>query len=272
MKALRQPERDRIHVAIYTRVSTGRQAEQDLSIPDQLATDRAYADRNGWIVIDEFIEPGASAMDDNRPEFQRMIGRALDDDRPYDIILVHSFSRIFRSTYDFVVYDRILSKKGVSIKSATQEFGDDPSQNMLRTFIAVFDEYQSQENAKHTLRAMKENARNGYYNGSPVPLGYKTVETEKRGSRTKKRIDIDPVEAETIRFIFDLARNGTAETGPLGVKKITSYLNSHGYRTRRGSRFGVGGIHNILTNTVYIGQWKFMQSLLKRHFTPSKSC
>jgi hypothetical protein len=40
----------------------------------------------------------------------------------------------------------------------TQELGDDPMSNMIRQIMALFDEYQSKENAKHTLRAMKENA------------------------------------------------------------------------------------------------------------------
>jgi site-specific DNA recombinase len=42
--------------------------------------------------------------------------------------------------------------------SITQELGDDPMSNMIRQIMALFDEYQSKENAKHTLRAMKENA------------------------------------------------------------------------------------------------------------------
>ena len=33
-----------------------------------------------------------------------------------------------------------------------------------------------------------------------------------------------------------------------------------GYRTRRGKTFGVGSVHKILTNTVYIGEWKFNQT------------
>ncbi len=37
----------------------------------------------------EFIEPGATATDDQRPEFQKMIERACDDDRPFDVILVY---------------------------------------------------------------------------------------------------------------------------------------------------------------------------------------
>ncbi|WP_246701438.1 hypothetical protein [Rhodopseudomonas sp. BR0G17] len=86
----------------------------------------------------------------------------------------------------------------------------------------MFDEYQSRENAKHVLRAMKENARQGFYNGSPMPLGYRTEETEKRGARVKKKLVIDPAEAETIRLIFRLYRQGDGQSGPLGVKQLTS--------------------------------------------------
>ena len=36
-----------------------------------------------------------------------------------------------------------------------------------------------------------------------------------------------------------------------------------GYRTRRGKSFGVGQLHKLLTNTVYIGRWKFNQASSK---------
>ena len=55
---------------------------------------------------------------------------------------------------------------------------DDPAQVMMRQVIALFDEYQSRENAKHVLRAMKENARQGFYNGSRLPLGFTLEEVE----------------------------------------------------------------------------------------------
>jgi hypothetical protein len=57
---------------------------------------------------------------------------------------------------------------------------------MMRKVIALFDEYQSKENAKHVLRNMKLNAQQGFWNGSPVPLGYVLVEVEKRGTKIKK--------------------------------------------------------------------------------------
>jgi site-specific DNA recombinase len=72
------------------------------------------------------------------------------------------------------------------------------------------------------------------------------------------KLDIDPVEAETIRLMFRLYLDGDGNTGPLGVKETTKWLNSHGYRTRRGSTFGVGPVHKILTNTCYTtGLWAY---------------
>jgi hypothetical protein len=47
---------------------------------------------------------------------------------------------------------------------------------------------------------MKLNALQGFWNGSPVPLGYVLVEVEKRGTKIKKTLAIDPVDSETIRL------------------------------------------------------------------------
>jgi site-specific DNA recombinase len=242
--------------ALYLRVSTTRQAEVDLSIPDQRLQTQAYCERQGWQVVADYVEPGASAMDDQRPEFQRLIERASDDDRPFDVIVVHSFSRFFRDAFGLEMYIRRLAKHGVRLVSITQELGDDPSQVMMQV-IALFDEYQSRENAKHVLRAMKENARQGFYNGSRVPLGYAVEDVEQRGHRMKKRLAIDPVEAETVRLIFRLYLEGDGASGPLGVKEVAKALNARGIRTRLGARFGVGPVHVILTNPLYVGEWRF---------------
>ncbi|MGA0534079.1 recombinase family protein [Hansschlegelia sp. KR7-227] len=241
----------------YYRVSTGRQAESDLSIPDQKKQVTSFCAVKGWSLDCEFVEPGASATDDNRPAFQQMIERATDGDRPFDVILVHSFSRFFRDAFSLELYVRRLAKAGVRLVSITQELGDDPAQVMMRQIIGLFDEYQSRENGKHVLRAMKENARQGFYNGSPVALGYTTEEVEKRGVRIKKKLVIDPVEAETVRLIYALYLEGHEGSGPLGVKEIAKWLNGHGHRTRKGGRFGISGVHTILTNATYIGEATF---------------
>lgn len=246
-----------LRAALYLRVSTGRQADSDLSIPDQRRQTEAYCTVKKWEVAEVFVEPGASAMDDRRPEFQRMIDAALVKGPPFTVIVVHSFSRFFRDQFQLELYVRKLAKNGVRLVSITQDLNDDPMGNMIRQIMGMFDEYQSRENGKHTLRAMMENARQGFWNGARPPLGYRVVDAEQRGAKTKKRLQIDPLTADTVRLIYRLALEGADGTGPLGIKSITKFLNVKGYRTRDGGRFGVASTHQILTRETYIGRHKF---------------
>jgi DNA invertase Pin-like site-specific DNA recombinase len=137
-------------------------------------------------LIETFVEPGASATDDRRPEFQRMIDIATSATRPFDLTLVHSMSRFFREQFLSDMYIRNLRRAGVKLASITQEFQDDPTGNLIRQVLGSFDEYQSRENAKHTLRAMQENARQGFWNGSRPPFGYEAVVQERRGHKLKR--------------------------------------------------------------------------------------
>jgi site-specific DNA recombinase len=244
--------------AQYLRVSTGRQAAGDVSIPSQRELTRRYCEAQGWVVTQEFVEPGASATDDRRPVFQRMLEQARSPDRRFDVICVHAFSRFYRNGAEMELTIRNLAKSGVEVVSVTQPTGDDPSQQLMRQIIGIFDEYTSRENGKNVTRAMRESARQGFWNGATPPLGYRIIEAERRGSKIKKRLDVDPVEAELVRLIFRLYFEGDGKSGPLGVKEVTKWLNQQGHRTRRGATFGVGPIHGILTNSCYAtGKWPY---------------
>lgn len=151
-----------LRAALYLRVSTARQAEHDVSIPDQKRQGEAYCQQRGYQLVETFVEPGASATNDKRPEFQRMIEAGTSKPAAFDIVVVHSFSRFFRDHFELEFYVRKLAKNGVKLVSITQEMGDDPMHVMMRQIMALFDEYQSKENAKHVLRALKENARQGF--------------------------------------------------------------------------------------------------------------
>jgi DNA invertase Pin-like site-specific DNA recombinase len=233
-----------VRAALYLRVSTGRQTDNDLSIPDQRRQAKGYCTSRSWEIVADYVEPGVSATDDRRPEFQRMIDAATTKPPAFDVIVVHSFSHFFRDQFQLEFYVRRLAKSGVRLVSITQELGDDPMSNMIRQIMALFDEYQSKETAKHTLQAMKENARQGFWNGSLPPIGYRIVEaTEQHGHRTKKTLEIDPIQVETVRLIFRLAREGDGSSGPMGVKSITKHLNASGIHTRDGGRWGIGAVH-----------------------------
>lgn len=158
-----------VRAALYLRVSTKRQAEKDLSIPDQRRQIREYCEQEGMEVVAEYAEPDASATDDKRPEFQWMIDDACRLEHLFDVVIVHSFSRFFRDVYGSAYYLQKLEKQSVSLISITQQVTDDPAGQMVRTIFAAFDQYSSQENAKHVARAMIENARQGFWNGSRPP-------------------------------------------------------------------------------------------------------
>lgn len=243
-----------LRAALYLRVSTARQAEHDVSIPDQRKQGEAYCAARGYQLVEIFVEPGNTATNDRRPEFQRMIEAGTSKPAPFDVVLVHSFSRFFRDAFDMEYYYRKLAKNDVRLISITQELGDDPIHDMMRRIMSLFDEYQSKENGKHVTRALKENARQGFWNGALPPIGYRIAAAEQRGAKTKKKLEIDPLHADTIRLIYRLALEGQGDSGQMGVKAIVKHLNAKGIFTRDGGRWGIGQVHRVLTRRTYIGE------------------
>ena len=243
-------------VALYARVSTTRQADKDLSIPDQLRQMRDWCKRNGYSVGKEYVEAGASATDDKRPMFQQMIGDATMKPAPFEAVIVHSLSRFFRDYLEFALYERRLNKSGVKVISITQQTSEDPAGEMARRIFSMFDEYQSKENSKHTLRAMKENARQGYFNGSAPPFGFKKEELDLVAAKgKKKRLVIDETEAPTVRRMFDLYLNGL-HGQEVGSKQIAAHFNERG-QLLRGAKWARNRVHSMLADTAYKGEYVF---------------
>jgi DNA invertase Pin-like site-specific DNA recombinase len=88
-----------LRAALYMRVSTGRQAESDLSIPDQRRQGLAFCKSRSWEVAAEFVDAGLSGTNDNRPEFQRLLDLATNGAPPFDVVVVHSYSRFARDAF-----------------------------------------------------------------------------------------------------------------------------------------------------------------------------
>jgi site-specific DNA recombinase len=243
-------------VALYARVSTTRQADKDLSIPDQLRQMREWCRRQGYSIGQEYVEAGASATDDKRPVFQQMIADATTKPAPFEAIIIHSLSRFFRDSLEFALYERRLTKAGAKLISITQQTSDDPAGEMARRIFSMFDEYQSKENGKHTLRAMKENARQGFFNGSQPPFGFKKEELDQVAAKgKKKRLVIDETEAPTVRRVFELYLHGL-NGNEMGSKQIASYFNERG-QLLRGAKWARNRVHTILSDTAYMGEYVF---------------
>ena len=86
---------DMTPVALYARVSSDRQ-DVDLSVAAQLRALRDYAEKNGYMVVREYVDEAESGRVANRPQFQKMLDEAEKPRPPFKEILVWKFSRFTR--------------------------------------------------------------------------------------------------------------------------------------------------------------------------------
>jgi len=246
-----------MNVFLYARVSTPEQAKKDLSIPDQLRQLHEYCQQNNHTIVKEYQEPGVTATDDKRPAFQEMIAAAVSKQYNATAILVLTTSRFFRDALKAKVYKRKLKRYGIKVIAIKQETTDDPMGNFMEGMFELIDQYESEINAFHTLRGMKENARKGYLNGANAPYGYTRVKVQDERGNEKAKLEINASEAETVRTIFKLYYNGDKDHYVFGAKNVAMILNEKGFRTRQGQEWNKQYILNILRNPTYTGTYYF---------------
>ena len=97
-------------VVIYGRVSTRHQ-----TVSNQLNDLREVASRNGWVVIDEYLDEGISGSKgrDKRPEFDRLLKDA--NRKKFDGILVWSVDRLGRSLQHLVSFLNDIQVKDIDL-------------------------------------------------------------------------------------------------------------------------------------------------------------
>jgi site-specific DNA recombinase len=121
--------------------------------------------------------------------------------------------------------------------------------------LAAFDAHASDQNAVQVRDVMTANAEAGYWNGAKPPYGYKTAVAAVLRNKEKKVLAESEEEAPVVRLIFRLYREGDG-SGPMGIKKIVEYLNSHGY-SYRGKSFYTSAVEKILKGEVYTGTFRY---------------
>ena len=234
-----------MNVVIYARFSSHNQTEQ--SIEGQLKVCREYAERNNYTIIDIYKDEARSGTKDNRSDFQRMIEDS--NKKLFQGILVYQLDRFARNKYDSVVYKRKLKKNGVRVLSAKENISDDASGILMESVLEGMAEYYSVELGQKVVRGMGINAEKCYYNGGPIPLGYKVKEIDEKSKNNKKKkvFEIDESTAYIVKNIFDMYNNGKT------MEQISNYLNSKGIKTRKGNSYKKNSISVILKNRRYTG-------------------
>lgn len=220
---------------IYARYSSHSQTEQ--SIEGQLRVNYEYAEREGLMVVGEYIDRAISGTSaDARPEFQRMIADAKK--HQFEYIIVYKLDRFARNRYDSAVYKHKLKEAGVKLLSATESISDNPEGIILEAVLEASAEYYSRELSQKVRRGLRESALKGTFTGGTPPLGYKVV---------NKKVVIDEEKAPIIRYAFEEYAKGKPK------KDIMQELNEKGIRNSKGKPLTLTSFQHALKNRKYIG-------------------
>lgn len=114
------------NAVFYGRFSSKKQNET--STEAQLAECKAFAERNGYNIIGEYVDKEISGRSDARPQFQQMIADSAN--KTFKYVLCYTFDRFSRRKEDSVLYKTILRKNGVRVISAKENITDDPARSI----------------------------------------------------------------------------------------------------------------------------------------------
>lgn len=220
----------------YARYSSA--GQRDVSIEQQLADIRAFAQREGYTIVHEYADHARSGFKDvsARTAFQSMISAAADGS--YDTIIAWKVDRFGRNREDSAIYKGKLRRFGVRVLYAMEPIPEGSAGVLLEGMLEATAEWYSRQLSENVTRGMHDNARRCLFNGTRI-LGYT------RGP--DGRYAIQPDEAATVRHIFDLYRSG------FSAARICRQLNDQGIRTSRGKKFQPEGLMRIISNERYTG-------------------
>lgn len=236
---------------IYARYSSDNQREE--SIEGQVRECMEYAERNGIVVIDTYIDRALSAKTDNRPNFQKMIRDSYKG--LFDLVIVWKLDRFARNRYDSAYYKTILKKNGVKVVSARESIAEGSEGILLESVLEGYAEYFSADLAEKVTRGMMENALKCMNNGAGIPLGYYVDDTQ--------HLQIDEKKAPYVKEIFQRFADGEM------IKNIIAELNARGatisYKLKKSRKevkayerpLSYNTVRRILSNRKYIGEYKF---------------
>ena len=234
-----------IPAALYARVSSDRQ-DVDLSVSAQLRALRDFAERNGYLVVREFIDEAESGRVADRPQFRKMLDEGAQADAPFQEILVWKFSRFTRKREHAVAFKSMLRRRGIRVTSITEHADDTPTGKLMEAIIESVDEFYSENLAQEVKRGMREAASRGFWVSPYVPYGYRRVHVQD-GPKKRPRLELNPPADSVARRIFDMALAGES------VLEIARTLNAEGIPSPRGKKWLKTTIHKLLVKEAYTG-------------------
>jgi len=198
---------------------------------------RAFLDfcaREGFEVEATFFDEVRE--DDRLPGLQQMLdylGRAR---RGFTVVVVHSARLLGRDLGKAAT--RLLAIEASGVRVLSVATGGDAAKELVDAWAERGEGTPASERIR---AAMRRKAVKGEVLGRP-PYGYRV------GPR--RRLEIVPDEAVVVRYIFRLYLHEG-----MGIRRIAGQLNQEGIRTRRGGKWSMVSVRDILRNRVYLGTY-----------------
>jgi putative DNA-invertase from lambdoid prophage Rac len=173
----------------YTRVSTGRQHEDGLSLDVQNRTLAGYAMMHGLEITQTFVEGGVSGSVPlaERPQGSLLLA-AL---KPGDTVITPKLDRMFRSARDALNVLEDLKKQNIRLHMI--DLGGDVTGNgiskLVFTILSAVAEAERDRIRERITTVKADQKAQGHYLGGKVPYGYRL---EGQG----RHANMVPVEAE----------------------------------------------------------------------------
>ena len=212
---------------IYTRVSTGKQQDNGVSLDAQKEAITDYCSRHG-LTIAGIYSDAISGSNSQRPEFIAALNKAKADKAS---LVVYSTSRFSRDTIDQLLIEKELRQAGCRLVSLTDSVETEtPQGEAMFTMMAAFNQMERRLIGERTKAAMQHMKAQGKRVGS-IPHGYMLV-----GDKLIK----NEVEQEMIVLVKQLKEQGYS------LRDISKELASRGVFNRKDKPFGTQSLSNIL--------------------------
>lgn len=230
----------------YTRVSTEEQAATGHGLESQDRAVRAFAESQGYELIEVISDPGVSGA--TRPAERPGFGRVLElaAQKAFTVLLVYKFDRLAREIrFAVTTVSDLAEQHEVVIRSVTEPI--DTATPMGRTLFAIL--AGMAENERFAIRDRTASGRalkatKGGYACGRVPYGY---ELDADGA-----LKVVPAEAKVVRRIYAERKRGLTQ------KAIAEALNADGIPSPNGGRWHQGRIGYVLDNPKYRGALEYL--------------
>ncbi|WP_313559366.1 recombinase family protein [Ruminiclostridium cellobioparum] len=250
------PKKKYLRVAVYCRVSTSSKSQLFSLEMQKKAYMRMIESKPEWIFAGLFYDIGSGLRRKGRAGLEDMLKRASKG--KIDYIITKSISRVSRDTLELLKIIRFLRERGINMHFENENLDSVREDKEFEITLGVM---LAQDESRNTSENIQWGFQRRFEKGE-VFTKYKNFMGY---SRVNGEIVIVPVQAETVRKIFDLYLQGRT------FGQIKAYLESMGIKSATGKEcWSTTTIQKMLKNEKYKGDSLLQKTVTEDFMTGRK--